>query len=316
PAAASRAAEPLTLEAITGDAARAGPTLMRPKGAPDGSRVTFLRGRRDDRNRLDLWAYDVASGTTAMLVDSAVVLPGDEVLSDEEKARRERQRIAALSGIVDYHWAPDSRRLLFPLGGELYLYDLAKTGQDAVRQLTRGGGFATDPKVSPKGGYVSFVRGRNLWVVDLAGGAEIQLTRDGGGAIANGVAEFVADEEMARHTGYWWAPDDSAIAYARIDESPVPVQKRYEVYPDRTEVVEQRYPSAGDDNVLVELFVARPAAPTAAPLRIDLGGETDIYLARVDWRDPQRLTFQRQSREQQRLDLIEVELASGRQRTL
>src|SRR5690606_25218550 len=187
---------------------------------------------------------------------------------------------------------------------------------DAVRKLTSGGGFATDPKVSPKGGYVSFIRGRNLWVVDLAGGDEVQLTRDGGGAIGNGVAEFVADEEMARHTGYWWAPDDSAIAYARIDESPVPMQKRYEVYPDRTEVVEQRYPSAGDDNVRVELLVARPGRPDQAPVRIDLGPEQDIYLARVDWRDPQRLTFQRQSREQQRLDLIEAELAGGRQRTL
>ena len=312
---ATRAA-PLTLEAITGDAPLSGPTLLKPKVAPDGSRVGFLRGKDSDRNRLDLWAYDVASGETALLVDSAVVLPGDEVLSDEEKARRERQRIAALSGIVDYHWAPDSRHLLFPLGGELYLYDLSKSGREAVRTLTSGGGFATDPKVSPKGGYVSFIRGRNLWVVDLASGDEVQLTRDGGGAIGNGVAEFVADEEMARHTGYWWAPDDSAIAYARIDESPVPVQKRYEVYPDRTEVVEQRYPSAGDDNVLVELFVARPAAPGAAPLRVDLGDDPDIYLARVDWRDPQRLTFQRQTRDQHRLDLVEVELASGRQRTL
>ena len=309
-------AVPLTLEAITGDAALSGPTLMRPKVAPDGSRVTFLRGREDDRNRLDLWAYEIASGQTALLVDSSVVLPGDEVLSDEEKARRERQRIAALSGIVDYHWAPDSRHLLFPLGGELYLYDLETSGPQAVRRLTQGGGFATDPKVSPKGGYVSFVRGRNLWVVDLADGREVQLTRDGGGAIGNGVAEFVADEEMGRHTGYWWAPDDSAIAYARIDETPVPVQKRYEVYPDRTEVVEQRYPAAGDDNVRIGLFVTRPVAPDAAPLEVDLGADPDIYLARVDWRDPQHLTFQRQSRGQQRLDLVEVELANGRQRTL
>ncbi|NLA67206.1 MAG: prolyl oligopeptidase family serine peptidase [Gammaproteobacteria bacterium] len=309
-------AQRLTLEAITGDAPLSGPTLLRPKVAPDGSRVTFLRGKDSDRNRLDLWAYDVASGRTAMLVDSAVVLPGGEVLSDEEKARRERQRIAALSGIVDYHWAPDSKRLLFPLGGELYLYELSESGGGAVRRLTHGDGFATDPKVSPRGGYVSFVRGRDLWVVDLASGKEMQLTHDGGGAIGNGVAEFVADEEMARHTGYWWAPDDSAIAYARIDESPVPLQKRYEVYPDRTEVVEQRYPSAGDDNVLVELFVTRPGRPGDAPTRIDLGPERDIYLARVDWRDPRRLTFQRQSRDQQRLELVEADLAEGRQRIL
>ncbi|NLB57181.1 MAG: S9 family peptidase, partial [Gammaproteobacteria bacterium] len=154
----------LTLEAITGDAPLAGPTLMRPQVAPDGSRVTFLRGRDEDRNRLDLWEYHIESGQTRMLVDSSVVLPGEEELSDEEKARRERQRIAGLSGIVDYQWAPDARRLLFPLGGELYLYDLAAEGGDAVRKLTDGGGFATDPKLSPQGGFVSFIRERGLWV--------------------------------------------------------------------------------------------------------------------------------------------------------
>lgn len=129
------------------------------------------------------------------------------------------------------------------------------------------------------------------------------------------MAEFVADEEMDRHTGYWWAPDDSAIAFARIDETPVPIQKRYEVYPDRTEVIEQRYPAAGDANVLVQLGVIAPKA-AAKPTWIDLGAEKDIYLARVDWRDPQRLTFQRQSRDQKKLELIETTLATGKQRTL
>ena len=305
----------LTLEAITGTAPLSGPTLMKPQVSPDGKRVTFLRGKDDDRNRLDLWEYDVASGQTRLLVDSGVVLPGNETLSDAEKARRERQRIAAYSGIVDYQWAPDGRALLFPLGGELYFYDLGKTGADAVRRLTDGGGFATDPKISPRGRFVSFVRGRNLWAIELATGKEVQLTADGGDTIGNGVAEFVADEEMDRHTGYWWAPDDSAIAFARIDESAVPVQKRYEVYADRTDVVEQRYPAAGDRNVAVRLGVIAPKAG-AKPSWIDLGREQDIYLARVDWRDPQRLTFQRQARDQKTLELVETTLATGKQRTL
>lgn len=305
----------LTLEAITGDAALSGPTLTKPKIAPDGSRVTFLRGTDEDRNRLDLWEYHIGSGETRMLVDSQVLLPGEETLSDEEKARRERQRIAGLSGIVDYHWAPDAQRLLFPLGGELYLYDLARQGADAVRRLTDGGGFATDPKLSPEGGYVSFVRDRDLWVIDLASGRELRLTEDGSDTIGNGVAEFVADEEMGRHTGYWWAPDDSAIAFARIDESPVPVQKRHEVYPDRTEVVEQRYPAAGDPNVRVQLGTIAPR-DGAQPHWIDLGDNEDIYLARVDWRDPHRLTFQRQSRDQRTLELVETDLRDDTQRVL
>lgn len=308
-------AEKLTLEAITGALPLSGPTLMKPQVAPDGSRVTFLRGKDTDRNQLDLWEYNIASGQTRLLVDSKVVLPGGEQLSDEEKARRERQRIAAFSGIVDYQWAPDAHALLFPLGGELYLYDLAKQGSEAVRQLTHGEGFATDPKISPKGGFVSFVRERNLWVIDLASGKQVQLTADGSDTIGNGVAEFVADEEMDRHTGYWWAPDDSAIAFIRIDETPVPVQKRYEVYADHTDVVAQRYPQAGQPNARVQLGTLVPKAG-AKPRWIGLGKNPDIYLARVDWRDPQRLTFQRQSRDQKRLELVESTLATGKQRVL
>lgn len=320
-------ADKLTLEAITGDKPLSGPSLMKPAISPDGTRVTFLRGKDEDRFQLDLWEYDIASGETRRLVDSKVVLPGEETLSDEEKARRERQRIAAFSGIVDYQWAPSSQALLFPLGGELYLYDLGDDVADPVRKLTSGTGFATDPKVSPGGAYVGFVRERNLWLIDLASGREIQLTDDGSDTIGNGVAEFVADEEMDRHTGYWFAPDDSAVAFTRIDESPVPVQKRYEMYADRTEVVQQRYPAAGDPNVRISLHVAdlatmragragvdRPAKLDVAG--VDLGPETDIYLPRVQWRAPGVLTFQRQSRDQRTLELIETTLATGDQRVL
>ncbi len=208
-------AERLTLEAITGPEPLSGPSLMKPAIAPDGSRVTFLRGKDGDRFQLDLWEYDIASGEARLLVDSAEVLPGTEQLSDEEKARRERQRIAAFRGIVEYQWAPDGKSLLFPLGGELYLYLLEAPAGARVRKLTRG--------------EDGFVRARDLWLVDLADGREIRVTRDGSETIGNGVAEFVADEEMGRHTGYWFAPDDSAVAFARIDESPVPLRRRYEM---------------------------------------------------------------------------------------
>ena len=315
-AATMASAEKLTLEALAGNEPLSGPSLRASKVSPDGSRVTFLRGKDDNRFRLDLWEYHIASGETRLLVDADWILPpGSEVLSDAEKARRERQRISDISGIIDYAFSPDGRRLLFPMGGELYLYDLSKSGKEAVRKLTNGGGFATDPKLSPKGGFVSFVRDRDLWVIDLASGKEIRLTHDASDTIANGVAEFVADEEMDRHTGYWWAPDDSAIAFTRIDEGQVPIQQRFEVYADRTDVIEQRYPAAGDPNVLIQLGVIAPKAG-AKPRWIDLGKEKDIYLARVGWRDPQRLTFQREARSQRTLDFVEANLKTGKQRTL
>jgi dipeptidyl-peptidase-4 len=301
----------LTLEAIAGGTNLSGPSLARIAFSPDGRQVSYLRGSDADRNRLDLWVQDVAGGEARRLVDSRDLLQGEEVLSDEEKARRERQRISAQSGIVDYAWAPDGKHLLFPLGGDLYWYDL---DAKAVKQLTHGEGFATDPKISPKGGFVSFVRARNLWVIELKSGRAVQLTTTPSPTISNGVAEFVADEEMDRHTGYWWAPDDSAIAFARIDEAKVPVKKRYEVYPDRTEVVEQRYPAAGDSNVVVQLGVVKPG--DGATLWLDLGRDPDIYLARVDWIDAGHVTFQRQARNQRTLELIEADLGAGTQRTL
>jgi len=188
--------------------------------------------------------------------------------------------------------------------------------QSAAKKITIGIGFATDPKISPKGGFVSFIRERNLWVIDLKSAKEIQITNDASDVIANGIAEFVADEEMDRHTGYWWAPDDSAIAFARIDESPVPIQKRFEIYPDRTDIVEQRYPASGDPNVLIELKVVSLPQGKTSVVEIDLGKEKDIYLARVQWRDAKHLTFQRENREQRLLELLETDFSNGKQSVL
>jgi dipeptidyl-peptidase-4 len=305
----------LTLERIFASPALGGTTPVQLKLAPDGRRATFLRGKADQQFEMDLWEYRVADGKIRLLVDSRTLAPNAGELSDAEKARRERQRIAAWSGIVEYQYSPDGKMLLFPLNGELYLYDLNPRAKAPVRQLTHGGGFATDPKVSPLGQYVSFVREQNLWVIDLADGQERQLTHDGGGTLSYGTAEFVADEEMDRHTGYWWAPDDTAIAFARVDESRVPIQKRFEIYADRTEVVEQRYPAAGQDNVAIGLGVIAPTG--GEPRWIDLGADEDIYLARVQWLPKStQLTYQRQSRDQRTLDLVLVSVADGAQRTL
>ncbi len=304
-------AEKLTLEAITGPVGLAGPTLRDPKISPDSKRVTFLKGKAENAFVFDLWEFEVASKQTRLLVDSKILRPGEEKLSDEEKARRERQRTAAFSGILEYQWSADSRSLLFPLSGQLYFYDLAT---NTARKLTADGVFATDPKMSPKGNFVSYIAGSNLWLIELKTGKAIQLTSDGSETIHNGVAEFIADEEMGRHTGYWWSPDDSAIAFTRTDESGVPIHKRTEIYADRSEVINQRYPAAGETNVEVKLGVISPQG--GAVKWVDLGANRDIYLARVTWADTSRLTFQRQSRDQQTLELIEADLNTAKQKTL
>ena len=116
--------------------------------------------------------------------------------------------------------------------------------------ITPPDAFATDATISPRGGYVAYVRDQNLHVFDLAGRADRALTGDGGGAIKNGIAEFIAQEEMDRSSGYWWAPDDRHIAFVRVDESPVKVTQRFEITADNVETFPQRYPAAGGPNVL------------------------------------------------------------------
>jgi dipeptidyl-peptidase-4 len=309
-AAVPASAERLTLDRIHADPALAGPGVRSLRVSPDGERVTFLRGRPDNQFQLDLWEFNMKDKSTHRLVDSKQLVP-NENLSLEEKARRERDRTASLSGILSYSWSPDGKQLLVPIAGDLYLVDVARP--DAARKVASGN--VLDAKISPKGRYVSYVRDQNLYVIDLASGQERQLTRDGKGTIHNAEAEFVAQEEMNQRTGYYWAPDDSAIAYKRFDEAPVPVARRFEIFADRTEVIEQRYPAAGDPNVLVELMIVSPE--TGAQRKVDLGAEKDIYLVRADWSaDSKTLVYQRQTRDQKRLDLIAVDAATLAQRTL
>ena len=309
-AAAPASAERLTLDRIHGETSLAGPGVKNVRVSPDGERVTFLRGRTDNQFQQDLWEYNMKDKTTRLLVDSKKLVPLEN-LSLEEKARRERARTASLSGILSYTWAPSGKQLLVPIAGDLYLVDAAKP--DAARKVASGN--VLDPKISPKGRYVSFVRNQNLVVIDLKTGAERQLTQDGKGTVHNGEAEFVAQEEMDQSTGYYWAPDDSAIAYKRYDEAPVPVARRFEIFADRTEVIDQHYPAAGDPNVLVDLFIVSPE--TGVSRKVDLGAEKDIYLVRADWSaDSKTLLYQRQTRDQKRLDLVAVDAATLAQRNL
>jgi len=309
-AAVPASAERLTLDRIHADPALSGPGVRSLRVSPDGERVTFLRGRPDNQFQLDLWEYNLKDKSTHRLVDSHQLVP-NENLSLEEKARRERARTASLSGILSYSWSPDGKQLLVPIAGDLYLVDAAHP--DHARKVASGN--VGDPKISPRGRYVSYVRDQNLFVIDLSTGAERQLTTDGKGTVHNGEAEFIAEEEMDQRTGYWWAPDESAIAYKRFDEAPVPVARRFEIFADRTEVIAQHYPAAGDPNVLVDLMTVDPAS--GAQKRIDLGANRDIYLVRADWSaDSRVLLYQRQSRDQKRLDLVAVDPATLAQRTL
>ncbi len=296
--------KPLPLEAVYGSPDLSGPRPRALKLSPDGRYATLLKPRPDDRQRYDLWAIDIATGAERMLVDSKKL--GGRPISEEEKMRRERLRLAGTRGIVGYDWGPDARALLVPIDGDLWLAPL----DGEPRRLTDTQATELDAKLSETGRYASFVRGGELYVVETATGREQKLTEGASATVTWGSAEFVAQEELDRSTGHWWSPDDRLLAVARVDESAVEVVQRLAIGAGGSTLTAQRYPRAGTANALVDLFVMR--ADGSGRVKVDLGSDPDFYLARVNWSaDGKTLWVQRLSRDQKRLDLLAVDPGTG-----
>lgn len=295
----------LTPEALHGSPSINGPTLKGAKISPDGSFATVLQGREDNSQQQDLWAYDLESGEGSLLVSSTDLLGEPEELSLEEKNRRERRREYG-SGIVSYKWAGEDL-LLFPLGGDIYLYDLKSK---EAKQVTATKGFETDPKVFGDGQYVGYIRDNNLYVKELKSGLERQLSDGATELIRNGIASFVVQEELDRYTGYWPSPDAGHIAYTQTDDGPVATRNRIEYTAEGVKNISQRYPFAGTANATVKLgVVTRRGGRTKW---VDIGGEKDIYLTRVFWSaDSKTLYAGILSRDQKSHKLLKINPRTG-----
>ncbi len=278
----------LTPERINSSPSLSGPTLSGVQIAPIGEFVTVLQGRDDDAAQQDLWAYDLETGEGRLLVSSTDLLEGPEVLSEEEKNRRERVREYG-KGIVSYSWVGQNL-LLFPLGGDIYLYDL-ETKES--RQVTATKGFETDPKVSRDSSKVAYVRGNELYIKDLKTGLERQLSDGSTDTIRNATASFVVQEELNRSTGYWMSGDAKMIAYTQIDESAIKIENRIDFGVNGVSNIAQRYPFAGTDNATVKLGFVSTRGGKTRWVALDDDGDLgdDIYLTRVAWAPDNRTAY-------------------------
>lgn len=301
----------LTPERVFANPDLSGPKAVGARLSPDGTLLTFLKPKLTNATVQDLWAVDVKGGAPYVLVDADTLSSEGKELSEAEKARRERMRVSA-RGVVAYDWDPSSKTLLVPLDGDIYLVDRATK---KISRATETPGDEVDAKLNPKGGQVAYVRDQTLYVRDLATGTERAITPKGEGVISYGLAEFIAQEELNRYTGYWWSPDGTKIVYAKVDESPVDIVERFEISGTGTRTVDQRYPKAGRPNAIVTLFVHD--LKTGTNVLLDLGTNSDIYLARVNWSpDGQSIFVQRLSRDQKTLDLLQYPLTGGASRTV
>ncbi|MCB8946428.1 MAG: DPP IV N-terminal domain-containing protein [Ardenticatenaceae bacterium] len=277
--------------------------------SPDGRFLTYLFSPDGGLVR-QLYGYDFAAGTAQLLIAPGERSGSEENLSLEEKLRRERLRQREL-GITRYEWSAKTGHILIPQPDGLYVF--VGEGEPLRPLLTNPAKPIQDAHFSPNGQWVSFVQDAELYVMPAAGGEPQQITSGARGTgKTNGLAEYIAQEELARRHGYWWSPDSQKLAFVEVDETHIPIYRIMHQGKDAVGDAAQedhRYPFAGMPNARVRLGVV--GREGGAVQWLDLGDDEDIYLARVKWLPNGRLTAQILNREQTQLDLLAFDLQTG-----
>jgi len=280
-----------------------------PKITPDGKAVIFLRGGARDPV-LRLYEFTIADAKLREILTPEKLLHGaEEKLTAEERSRRERERQSS-RGFTSFQLSKDGGRLLVALSSKLYVIARADAG---VTKLP--GQSWIDPHFSPDGRAVAAVNSGELHVIDLETKEDLVLTSGATETIQHGMAEFVAQEEMGRHEGFWWSPDSKWIAYQETDNSGVESRFIADPLHPETPPAKNFYPRAGTNNAKVRLgIVARSGGATRW---VEWDREKYPYLARVVWKEAAApLCLVLQNRAQQEELLLTVDPASGATREL
>lgn len=254
---------------------------------------------------------------------------------------------AIKSGAITPVWAGDSRSFDYTLEGVRWRFDVATRtarplGEEAAEPqssgpaaqpsasaasglvLARGRGREADV-VSPDGKLRAFSRDYNIWIAPTAGGAEKQISTDGGAQarIRNGVGSYVYLEEFAVSQPVWWSPDSSKLAYMRYDETRV---DDYLLQIDHTStlstVLTQAYPHPGTDNPVADLVVYDLAAGQSRTMDVREGqpfGDEVVghYAWAAQWtKDGSEILVRRADRLQKTLDLAACSPATGKCRSV
>jgi len=280
---------------------------------PPGSRVPgFFKFTRDGRILYYL-SYEgegaarclvreeTAGGGSRVVVARSTAGAGEAGLSREEVLRRERLRLQDL-GITQYILAERADRVVYADGGDLYL---VRPGRDPLR-LTSSSTTEQDPQLSPDGRLLAFARDNDLYVLDLETLHERRLTSGARDGLMHGVAEYIAQEEMDRRSGFWWSPDAAWIAYTEVDETGIPAYPIVHQGKARKEVESHRYPFAGGPNAQVRLGLIPVGGGETRWLDLDFDRGGDFYLARVQFAPDGALLIQVQSRDQRTLRLLRM----------
>ncbi len=216
-----------------------------------------------------------------------------------------------------FEFTDDSRHIVFQTNfrpiyrnsglADFYLYALA------TEELRLGARDARTADLSPDGTRLGFERGGNLFVVDLATGAERPLTDVDGDSIFNGVFDWVYEEEFGFAQAWKWSPDGRRIAYWQTDERGVPVIQLTDWEEQHPDWFRINYPKVGDENPEVRIGVLTVDGDGTQWL--DVGIEEEHYIPRIYWTsDPNTLAVVTLNRPQNHLRLFFFDVRTGERR--
>jgi dipeptidyl-peptidase-4 len=294
----------LTIESIYAEGGITGREPESVQWSPDGTKVSFVQ-RDDSGENGALYFVDVTSGAKpAVLVAqeklSEMRLPTSSKSDDRAKDNRERYSVAA------YHWAPDSKHILFDAQGSLWLYSLDT--RTAV-MLASGDSGLGDPKFNVKGDRLAYIRDHNLWVTPLQGHPKALTKSEKDSQILNGEVDWVYAEELDVRSNYFWSPNGKEIVYLQMNEKPVPTYPITDYIPTHPTVDQEKYPKAGDANPQVQIGIVN--SDGGKTKFVNIIGADDAYIPRFGWvRDGLLYAFVL-NRAQNRLDLYFIEPNSG-----
>jgi len=243
--------------------------------SPDGKHLTYL----DDGELMDV---DPATGKVHVMVSAAKMDSlGGNAGSERDRDHRDRYNMAS------YFWAPDSAHILFDSNGPLWLYDLHNGTGVEVGFTDQASG--DDPKFSPDGSCVSFIRDYAISVIHLrapgmpavAVAPVPSASTNKGQSILNGEVDWVYEEELDTRSNYYWSPDSKNLAYLEMNETAVPQYPLTDWIPTHAEVEWQRYPQPGDANPEVRVGVVSEKGGKTTWINIPI--HPGDYIPRFGW---------------------------------
>ena len=296
----------ITIDAIVAPGGLTGRAPENVQWSPDSAQLSFVQ-RDDTGEHGELWSINPATGEKKVLVSEAKL---SSLAPDVNKIKneREKERITRYS-VAAYHWSPDSKSLLFDSLGQLWLFRLES---GTAVQFTSAPEPSDDPKFSPDGNHVAYVRKHNLYVRPVSGESDKQLTKDKDENLLNGEVDWVYAEELDVRSNYFWSPDSSQIVFLQMDESKVPSYPITDWLPLNPQVEQEKYPKPGDPNPAVRLGVIN--AKGGGVKWISLTEDRDIYIPRFGWIRDGLLWAQVLNRKQDTLDIYFVDAKSGHSR--